>query len=158
MKNPKNPYTAPPEPKLPDRLAECRLGDDRLMTGPPPVTQHNSFKGLDEDGVEISVKRLPPVPSRSFISVKPQFWERPIRDICVKLWSLASSMNHALDIMQQERNQVIKVCETQEKQIKQLTAEKAQLLELFKQQTAKANEQASSRAEEIVSLRTQQRG
>jgi len=114
------------------------------------LREDNQYQDILADGLEgIAIERLPRVPSRSFIKMQPHFEDLSAEDRAVYWHSLASALNSALDIMQQERNQLLEVCNHQEKQIVDLNQKLGAQANLIARNVMEANERQNRRAEEL---------
>lgn len=127
------------------------------MAGPhelkTKINGHNTYRDegkLDIDIEGMAVKRLPPVVSMNYIKLTPAFYERPATDRQVFLWSLCSSMNNALDIMQRERNHVLEeLLPRKEALVAQLQNQNAELSLAMSNATQRMNDEANARATEL---------
>ena len=68
------------------------------------------------------------------------------------LKKLASTMNHAADVLQTERNEIIKIAKAQETQIAQVAETEQQNRNLLQQQMTKANADKEALNQRIVEL------
>ena len=103
--------------------------------------------GFDIEGM--AVEHLPAVQSMKYITMLPAFEERSPEDQRVFLWSLASSMNEALDVMQRERNQVLDMLEKKEEQLIALSKQNSDLSQALQTHMHNLNESANARAAEL---------
>lgn len=102
----------------------------------------------------ITVDRLEPVRGINEISLSKEFGLSPVKSQRDYLHNLASSLNNAVDIMQRERNEVIRLCAAQEAQIKKLIRQTEVLGETIQQYVASTNETANMRAKENQELKS----
>jgi len=116
------------------------------------IRPDNTYRNEDDLGFEIggmAVERLPAVQSMKYITMLPAFEERSHEDQRVFLWSLASSMNEALDVMQKERNQVLEMLEKKEEQLIALAKQNSDLSQALQTHMHSLNESANARAAEL---------
>lgn len=115
------------------------------------------YEDITTDGLEgISIDRLPRVASRKFIKFREGFDADPLQKRYDYILSLASALNEALDVMQIERNEVIKACAHQEKQIEQLQKKNLAMVNTMQQMTMESNRIANKRAEELHEVKQKQ--
>lgn len=118
------------------------------------IRHNNSYRdenklSEDVDTEGVAIKRLPPVQSTKYIKLTDSFYDRPLIDQCNFLWSLSSSMNNSNDVMQKERNEVLRICEKQEKQIIELSRQNNDLSRAITDSVNKMNVAAQLRATEL---------
>lgn len=110
-----------------------------------------NIEGIETD--ELAVKRIKKLPSRFNIKLKPEFFARPQKEQQKYLHELASTLNHALDVMQKERDQIIVTCKEQEALIKKLHETNSQLASQVQLQVTQSNALAQARVTEIMELK-----
>jgi predicted nucleic acid-binding Zn-ribbon protein len=99
------------------------------------MEEEATFKSIEEVIEEYQLpKRCPQ------INWGPDFEDRPLQDKVSFLKKFADSFNHALDLMQQERNALIAKCDTQEKQLVQNRSVVDQQRNLLQQATTQNND------------------
>lgn len=115
----------------------------------------DNFDTANVDG--LAVERLPRIPSKLNIRLTEKFHARPSHEQQRYLHELASTMNHALDVMQKERDEVIAICHRQEDQIKKLNEQNRRLADQIQAQVVAANQKAEARVAEILELKAEVR-
>lgn len=117
----------------------------------------NDPANLEPDGLgELkSIKRIPGMLKHApTIRWGDDYHAKPVEERLKYAEKLASSMNHAADILQTERNKVIEVAHIQEEQIRQLQRQVTQQNELTQQIVARANTEKQQLNKTIVDVQT----
>jgi hypothetical protein len=123
-----------------------------------PNNTYRKEEDLDIDIEGIKVKRLPPVASINYINLTPDFYSRNKEDQLVFLWSLCSSMNYALDVMQKERNQVLEeILPQKEALVIALQAQNDKQTQIMQQQMVSENAKSQARASELYDVKAAHR-
>lgn len=108
------------------------------------------YKDITTDGLEgVSIERLPAVPSTKRIKMRKEFYALPVVEQAAYLTELCSALNSALDLMQQERNSIIELCQKQEKMIEAKTQQITELQNALQSAVHNMNDEANRRAEEL---------
>jgi len=82
---------------------------------------------------------------------------RPVDEKVAYLEKLAATLNHALNLMQQDRNRLSETAFAQEAQIRQLVAARQEQGEMMQRQLTRENSEKDRRLQEVVALRARVR-
>lgn len=123
----------------PDKMSEI-AGDTDILC--------NDIEG-------VVLERLPRVHSRLNIKLSERFKSRPLPQQVEYLHQLASALNHAVDTMQRERNEIHEIAVRQEEQLLALQGQGRDNIQQLQLQTEQANIKAESRIQEIMELKAE---